>query len=119
MIGNVIKREGDVYHPTQLGSVIHLARQKQPYKLKQLEFDGFIDLNSLSKDLRISGSREEGEGSWNSIMEVRDIKSSPYKIFFKDTHNELNIKEINLKRSRRDGSKTILICRHQTKQYFE
>ena len=83
-IGYAIKKAGDVSQPVQLEPFIYGARPKQPYIVLQLFYDSFLDFKTLSKELRVLDSRDEGEGNWHEKMEVGVLSSKPNTIFFKE-----------------------------------
>ena len=103
-IGRALKHEGDLYIPSQVVTVMSLARPSNPYIVKQLQFEDFLDFKGLSKDLRIlesgkaSGSQEDGFGGWGNIMELKVTKQHPDKIFYKPSHNDSAYKIMSLKR---------------------
>jgi len=56
-IGTAVSRAGDVFVPTELTTIIKLARPKQPYQVIPLQYEDFLDFNKLSVDLRVLNVR--------------------------------------------------------------
>lgn len=108
-IGYAMKHSGNIYVPSQLNPVFSLARQKQPYKVKSLNTEDFLDFKQLSKDLRILTVRKSDLGNqvkWTDIMEIKVKKDSLEQIFFKESHHEKNYDSLSLKRNQQHNIKT-------------
>lgn len=99
-IATVMKRSGDLFVPSQLVPVFSLARRHQNI-VHQLQHEDFLDFKTLSQDLRVLNSRKESEDGfvlWADIMELKVVKGSPDKIFYKKSHLAEDFSEISLKR---------------------
>lgn len=102
-IGTAVKSAGDLFVPSQLTSVICLARRKNPYHVIEMNTDDFIDFKSLSTDLRILSVRTCDNTNanikidWTTMSELKVIKSKPRTIYFKtsplqETHQSITLK---------------------------
>ncbi|CAH1105739.1 unnamed protein product [Psylliodes chrysocephalus] len=52
-IGYAVKGAGDIFIPSQLTSIIRLARRKHPYNVEGMNPEKFLAFKELSKNLRI------------------------------------------------------------------
>ena len=97
-IGHALKNAGNVFLPSQVTTVMSLARPSKPYIVTQMQGEDFVDFKTLSKDLRIiDAGRDEGF-TWNSIMELKVLKSEPNKMFYKTSHLQNTYNVYSLKR---------------------
>lgn len=100
-IGHALKRAGDLFLPSQVATVMALARPQQPYIVHEMQYGDILDFKGFSKDLRIldAGRFVDDESfSWNNVMELRVMKSAPNKIFYKTSHFDCEFKELSLRR---------------------
>lgn len=100
-INYAVSNAGDIFEPSQLHPIFRLARRKHPYDVTPMMYRDFLDFKSLSKALRILSIRVSEAGkkvNWTDIMEVKVIKSSPRKIYFKCSHLDCTYDSIELKR---------------------
>lgn len=49
-IGHALKKAGDLFLPSQVATVMSLARPQKPYIIKQMQYKDFFDFKGLSKD---------------------------------------------------------------------
>ena len=102
-INSALERAGDIFVPSQLSTIIKMARRKQSYRVHTLEYFDFLNFKKLSEDLKILSIRKDDDNSglpinWNNVMEMRVTKASPSTIFFKTSHLENQYRSISLKR---------------------
>lgn len=103
-IGRALKQAGDLFLPSQVATVMSLARPQNPYLVDQMAFKDFLDFKGFSKELRIlesgraSGSQEDHFGGWSNIMELKVTKQDSDKIFYKMSHSDIEYKIMSLKR---------------------
>ena len=57
-IGTSVSRAGNVFVPTELTTIMKLARPVQPYQIVHLQYEDFLDFKKLSVDLRILNVRD-------------------------------------------------------------
>ena len=84
-ISHAHKNAGSVFLPSQVTSIMSLARPSKPFLVTQMQFeDDFIDFKSLYKHLRIIDAGREEDFTWNSIMELKCFeKTANYNILQK------------------------------------
>lgn len=104
-IGTAVKGAGDIFIPSQLVSIIRLARRKHPYNVKEMTSDDFLAFKELSIKLRVLSIREcddsEDTVDWTKMAELRVVKSKPDTIQFKSDLNSETYNSISLKRQNR------------------
>lgn len=87
--------------PSQLVSIIGLARRKHPYKVKEINSEDFLGFKELSIKFRVLTIRECDDSEdpavdWTKIVELLAQKSKPDSIQFKydlnsDTYNSISL----------------------------
>lgn len=101
-IHTAISGSGDIFEPSQLHPIFRLARRRQPYLVKPMNYSDFIDFKKLSQDLRILSVRVSEGGhnvKWTEIKEFMVTKSESTKLFFKYSHFDDVYDAIELKRT--------------------
>lgn len=85
-IGPAIKSAGDIFIPSQLVTVIRLARRKHPYSVWEMTSKDFLAFKELSTQLRVLKIREcdnsDESIDWTKITELLLSKSKPDTIQF-------------------------------------
>lgn len=102
-VSTALSRAGDLFIPSQLYPIIHLARYKQPYQVHPLQHSDFLDFKKLSRDLRVLSIRTSETGKsvkWHDIMELKVTKKEPLTIFYKTSHLHDTYEELKLKRQK-------------------
>lgn len=100
-ISTSLKNAGDVFVPSELTPIITLARRKNPYIVRRLQYDDFLDFKKLSQEMKILQLRHSDENEqvkWNNMMEIKVTKESPASIFYKTSHHDDTYNTISLKR---------------------
>lgn len=88
-VNTALAAAGDVFVPSQIASIIRLARRKQPYNVNSLQSSDFLDFMGHAKQLRVLSVRQSDDGesvNWPSMVEFMVQKQEPKKIFFKNSH---------------------------------
>lgn len=88
-ISTALGTAGNISVPSELKTVIRLARKNQPYVVHSMENCDFPDFIRQVKQLRILTVRKDDEGgkvNWPSMVEYMVMKKEPSKIFFKTSH---------------------------------
>ena len=102
-ISTALEKAGELFVPSQLQTVVKMARRRQTYNVNSLEFGDFFNFKKFSEDLKILSIRTDDDDSdlpinWNNMMEMRVIKTNPTAIFFKTSHLEKEYRSISIKR---------------------
>nr|CAH7768380.1 unnamed protein product [Callosobruchus chinensis] len=88
-ITSAMNKAAEIMVPSQLIPVCRLARKKNPYSVHALATEDFLDFKSLATDLRLLSVRQDDDGNtldWTKMYEFKVEKSTPNKLYFKDTH---------------------------------
>ena len=81
-ISTALSHAGEIVLPSQLYSIVYLARRKQPYLVHLFQNNDFINFKKLAKDLRILSYRR------NYFSQKRGWK--PFCLKFKTTESKSN-----------------------------
>lgn len=113
-ISTAMEAEGEILVPSKMPSIFEKARVGQPYKVRSMNTNDFLDFKSYSKSLNILSVRRNDDGSgsinWTDIMEMRVIKTSPNTLFYKNSHCSTDYKSITMKNG---GDKCIAELNHE------
>lgn len=100
-ISTAMEAEGEILVPSKMPAIFEKARINQPYKVRSMNANDFLDFKSYSKSLNILSMRRNDDASgsinWTEIMEMRVIKISPKTLFYKNSHCWSDYKSITLK----------------------
>lgn len=100
-ISTAMNAEGEILVPSKMPSIFEKARIDQPYKVRSMNGNDFLDFKSYSKSLNILSVRKNDDASgsvnWTEIMEMRVIKTTPKKLYYKNSHCWTDYKSITLK----------------------
>ena len=97
-----LKRAGNLYVPSQLETVIRLAR-KNPYNVIVVQKSDVRDWKSYSRQIGILRVHETVDGEkldWTKIKQVRVNCNNPETLFVKMSHLEKEYGEVKLNRRR-------------------
>lgn len=111
VIERVFKRSPEIMVPSQLVTLIRMAR-KTPYQVFQLSTSDILDWKELSLDIGILRERVAEDGtmiSWPKVMQVRVNKSEPNAVFFKLSHLSPNFHRLNLNTVRRSSTTSCML----------
>nr|CAH7753157.1 unnamed protein product [Callosobruchus chinensis] len=100
-ITSAMNKAAEIMVPSQLIPVCRLARKKNPYSVHALATEDFLDFKSLATDLRLLSVRQDDDGNtldWRKMYEFKVEKSTPNKLYFKDTHLTETYRAITLKK---------------------
>lgn len=99
-IGYAISHAGDLFVPSQLTPIIHLARRKQPYKVVLMEMRDFFNFKNLAKEIRILTVRKDNESTdpvaWPAMVQWRFLKDHPQTMYFKTSHLHTSYRSLPL-----------------------
>ena len=104
-IERAVRRAGDIFVPTQLATIIRMAR-KEPYIVHEVQSSSILDWKSLSQQQRILRVRTSDEGQdidWTKVMAIKVEKERPEVIAFKKSHNQEEFFHLTLPSGRRSG----------------
>lgn len=90
----------EIFTRSELVRIFREARLKQPYHVREMESTEFLDFKSYSKNLCVLSARKNDNGNgtinWKRIMELRVLKATPNKIYYKNSHSSENYESITL-----------------------
>ena len=89
-IERAVRRVGDVFVPTQMATIIRMAR-REPYVVHEVQTASILDWKTLSQQrqiLRIRTSQEGHEIVWTKVMVIMVSKDSPNTIGYKISHSQ-------------------------------
>lgn len=86
-ISTAMEAEGEILVPSEMPSIFAKARVENPYKVRSMNFNDFLDFKSYSKSLNILSVRKNDDGTgsinWTDIMEIRVTKADQTEFFIK------------------------------------
>lgn len=96
-------RSGPVYVPEQYVTLIRTAKKSGiPYKVEELNYDDFFDLKTLSASLGFGPSLKL---RISEIQIFKIMKEHPYKIFYEDSYDQEEFKEVEFEKARNTSSR--------------
>lgn len=99
-ISTAMDAEVEVLVPSAMPAIFAKARIDNPYTVRSMNFNDFLDFKAYSQSLNILSVRKNDDNSgtinWTEVMEVRVIKAAPKTIFYKNSHCWEEYKSITL-----------------------
>ena len=89
-----MKRVGNIYLPSELNTIFKLAKKSTgnpTYNVTRLHTEDILDFKELSKKLKLNGAIE-----WSKIKFICVEKSNPFRIMYKVSHQDIELKELHL-----------------------
>lgn len=85
-ISHDISQSECLFVPSQLSTILNVAKREQPHKLHQMESNDFFYLNFLAKDLGILTVRQNNKANipinWPFLVDWEFKKKKPKKNFY-------------------------------------
>ena len=106
-IERALRKVGDLYVPSQLATVISLARN-DPYKVLQVQKEDILDWKEYSEQLGVLRVRETEEGepiSWTKLKQIRVKHGDSQTMYVKMSHLDEDFGTLQLGGRRSSGDK--------------